>query len=78
MPLKLEIVTPEARVFPAKDAEGRLESGSVDSVVLPGVDGELGVLPSHAPWSQPFNAESSVSRKVLRSLNWPWEKVLSK
>lgn len=49
MPLKLEIVTPEARVFPAKDAEGRLESGSVDSVVLPGVDGELGVLPSHAP-----------------------------
>jgi F-type H+-transporting ATPase subunit epsilon len=39
MPLKLEIVTPEARIF----------SDEVDSVVLPGVDGELGILPAHAP-----------------------------
>ena len=39
MPLKLEIVTPEARVF----------SDDVDSVLLPGSEGELGILPSHAP-----------------------------
>jgi F-type H+-transporting ATPase subunit epsilon len=39
MPLKLEIVTPDARVF----------SDEVDSVVLPGFDGEMGVLPAHAP-----------------------------
>lgn len=39
MPLKLEIVTPEARIF----------SDEVDSVVLPGVEGEMGVLPAHAP-----------------------------
>ena len=39
MPLQLEIVTPEARVF----------SDEVDSVVLPGAEGELGVLPQHAP-----------------------------
>ncbi len=39
MPLKLEIVTPEARVF----------SDEVDSVVLPGFEGEMGVLPLHAP-----------------------------
>ncbi|MCA1962757.1 MAG: ATP synthase F1 subunit epsilon [Prosthecobacter sp.] len=39
MPLKLEIVTPEARIF----------SDEVDSVVLPGVEGELGILPAHAP-----------------------------
>jgi F-type H+-transporting ATPase subunit epsilon len=39
MPLKLEIVTPEARVF----------SDEVDTVVLPGFEGELGVLPMHAP-----------------------------
>ena len=39
MPTKLEIVTPEARVF----------SDDVDSVVLPGSEGELGVLPQHAP-----------------------------
>ncbi len=39
MPLLLEIVTPEARIF----------SDEVDSVVLPGVEGEMGILPSHAP-----------------------------
>lgn len=39
MPLKLEIVTPESRVF----------SDDVDSVVLPGTEGEMGVLPAHAP-----------------------------
>jgi len=38
MPFKLEIVTPEARIF----------SDDVDSVVLPGAEGEMGVLPSHA------------------------------
>jgi len=39
MPLRLEIVTPEANIF----------SAEVDSVVLPGHDGEMGVLPQHAP-----------------------------
>ncbi len=39
MPLQLEIVTPEKLAF--KD--------EVDSVVLPGSEGELGVLPHHAP-----------------------------
>ena len=37
--LKLEIVTPEAKVF----------SDDVDMVTLPGVDGELGVFPMHVP-----------------------------
>lgn len=39
MPLKLDIVTPVAQVF----------SDEVDSVVLPGNIGEMGVLPNHAP-----------------------------
>lgn len=39
MPLLLEIVTPERQVF----------SELVDSVVCPGIEGELGVLPHHAP-----------------------------
>jgi len=39
MPLTLEIVTPEARVY----------SESVDTVVIPTVDGEIGVLPGHIP-----------------------------
>jgi len=39
MPLKLEIVTPERLAY----------SDTVDAVVLPGSEGELGVLPHHAP-----------------------------
>lgn len=35
--LRLEIVTPEAKTY----------SDDVDSVVIPGVDGELGILPQH-------------------------------
>ncbi len=39
MPLLLEIVTPERRVY----------EGEVDGVQVPGIDGELGILPHHAP-----------------------------
>jgi F-type H+-transporting ATPase subunit epsilon len=39
MPLQLEIVTPE----------GKALEKSADSVVLPGVEGELGILPGHIP-----------------------------
>lgn len=39
MPLLLEIVTPERLAY----------SDTVDAVVLPGIEGELGVLPHHAP-----------------------------
>lgn len=38
MPLQLDIVTPEKKVF----------SDTVDNVYLPGADGEMGVLPVHA------------------------------
>jgi F-type H+-transporting ATPase subunit epsilon len=39
MPLRLEIVTPERMAF----------QGDVDAVTCPGIEGELGVLPQHAP-----------------------------
>ncbi len=39
MPLLLEIVTPEKLAY----------SDMVDAVVLPGIEGELGLLPHHAP-----------------------------
>jgi len=39
MPLILEIVTPEARVY----------SDTVDTVVVPTVEGEIGILPGHIP-----------------------------
>jgi F-type H+-transporting ATPase subunit epsilon len=37
--LKLEIVTPEAKIY----------SDDVDIVYIPGVEGELGILPHHIP-----------------------------
>ena len=37
MPLKLEIVSPERRAY----------SDEVDMVVVPGIDGQLGILPHH-------------------------------
>jgi F-type H+-transporting ATPase subunit epsilon len=39
VPLQLEIVTPERLAY----------SDTVDSVVLPGSEGEMGILPHHAP-----------------------------
>jgi F-type H+-transporting ATPase subunit epsilon len=39
MPLQLEIVSPERRAF----------TDEVDMVVVPGIDGQLGILPNHTP-----------------------------
>jgi F-type H+-transporting ATPase subunit epsilon len=39
MPLTLEIVTPEARVY----------SDTIDTVVIPTCEGEIGILPGHIP-----------------------------
>ena len=39
MPIHLEIVTSEGRAF----------EGDVDEVIVPGSEGELGILPHHAP-----------------------------
>lgn len=39
MAIQLEIVTPEKKIF----------SDEVDGVVIPGIEGEMGVLPQHAP-----------------------------
>ena len=39
MPLKLQIVTPDSRVY----------SDTIDSVVIPTVEGEVGILPGHIP-----------------------------
>ena len=39
MPLTLEIVTPEDRVY----------SDTIDTVVIPTIEGEIGILPGHIP-----------------------------
>ncbi len=51
--LKLEIVTPDAKVF----------SEDVDMVTLPGVEGEMGVYPNHVPLLTQMVPGEIVARK---------------
>jgi F-type H+-transporting ATPase subunit epsilon len=53
MPIKLDIVTAEKVVF----------SGDVDIVVVPGAEGEMGILPHHAPLMTTLNAGQITARK---------------
>lgn len=53
MPLLLDIVTPESRVY----------SDTIDTVVIPTVDGEVGILPGHiALLTQIAQGELSVTK----------------
>ena len=53
MPLILEIVTPEARVY----------SDTIDTVVIPTTSGEVGILPGHIPLlTQIENGELRVTK----------------
>src|ERR1051326_2260621 len=51
--LKLEIVTPEAKTY----------SEDVDMVTLPGVEGEMGILPQHVPLMTQLSAGEIIVRK---------------
>jgi len=51
--LKLEIVTPEAKIY----------SEDVEMVTLPGVEGEMGVYPMHVPLMTQVSAGELVARK---------------
>ena len=51
--LKLEIVTPEAKIY----------SEDVDMVTLPGVEGEMGVYPMHVPLMTAVTSGELVARK---------------
>jgi F-type H+-transporting ATPase subunit epsilon len=53
MTIKLDIVTVERTVF----------SEDVDIVVAPGVDGEMGILPHHAPLMTTLNPGEIIARK---------------
>jgi|SRR5688572_21964081 len=54
MPLTLQIITPERVVF---------EEGGVESVTLPGAEGQLTVLPRHAPLMTALQPGELVLRK---------------
>ena len=51
--IKLDIVTAERVVY----------SGEVDAVIAPGVEGQLGILPHHAPLMTMLQAGELVARK---------------
>jgi F-type H+-transporting ATPase subunit epsilon len=51
--LKLEIVTPEAKIY----------SEDVDMVTLPGVEGEMGVYPMHVPLMTQLNSGELIAKK---------------
>ena len=59
MSLRLEIVTPEAQVY----------SDDVDMVVIPAVEGEMGIYPMHVPLmtSTPANSSSRKAGKFSTS-----------
>ncbi len=54
--LKLEIVTPEAKIY----------SEDVDMVTLPGVEGEMGIFPMHISLMTQIAAGEIVARKAGR------------
>ncbi len=51
--LKLEIVTPEAKIY----------SEDVDMVTLPGIEGELGIYPQHVPLMTQVVSGEIIARK---------------
>jgi F-type H+-transporting ATPase subunit epsilon len=51
--LKLEIVTPEAKIY----------SEDVDMVTLPGVEGEMGIYPMHVPLMTQISAGELVAKR---------------
>ncbi len=61
--LKLEIVTPEGRTFPATGADGKPESNDVEMVTLPGAEGEMGIYPMHVPLMTQIVAGEVIVRK---------------
>ena len=52
--LKLEIVTPEGKIF----------SDDVELVTLPGVEGEMGIYPGHVPLMTQLAAGEVIARKA--------------
>jgi F-type H+-transporting ATPase subunit epsilon len=68
--IKLSIVTPDGEIF----------SSNVKTVVLPGKDGEFGVLPKHASLVSALTVgvieiEKEDSSKDIVAINWGYVKV---
>jgi F-type H+-transporting ATPase subunit epsilon len=61
--LQVEVVTPDGQVY----------AGDVAMVVLPGVDGELGVLPRH----QPLVTLLAIGETRIRTMDDEWDYIAS-
>lgn len=61
--LQVEVVTPDGQVY----------AGDVAMVVLPGVDGELGILPRH----QPLVTLLGIGETRIRTVGDDWEYIAS-
>ncbi len=59
--LQVEVVTPDGRVY----------AGDVAMVVLPGVDGELGILPRH----QPLVTLLAIGETRIRTVTDEWDYI---
>lgn len=66
--LKLEIVTPEAKIY----------SEDVDMVTIPGSEGEMGIYPMHIPLMTQVVSGELVARKGGRIITSPLAKGLSR
>lgn len=60
MGFQLEVVTPEKQLF----------SGEVDSVLAPGAEGQLGILPHHAPLMSTLSVGELVARRGEEELSF--------
>ncbi len=60
MGLRLEVVTPEKQLF----------SGEVDSVLAPGAEGQMGILPHHAPLMSTLSVGELVARRGEEELSF--------
>ena len=59
-PVKLEVVTAEKLVY----------SDEVDILLAPGIDGQLGILPQHAPLMTILEAGEMVAQKGVDEIIW--------
>jgi F-type H+-transporting ATPase subunit epsilon len=59
MPLTLEIVTPEGRVY----------ADTIDTVIIPTTEGEIGILPGHIPLLTPI-AEGELAVTKDSRISW--------
>ena len=68
MPMQLQIITAERELF----------SGEVDALVAPGIAGQLGILPRHAPLMTSLQPGELMVRADGKNRTWRYPAVIWK